>query len=149
MLHAAGLALAAAVALVQAPRADAPNLRPGQYEKTTDVSMAGRKMPSRTDTTCIEGKDLKDLAKALATRKNPDECTISDYKATAGAVAYTQECALPGGARTTMTTDVTFTSPESFRALVVMKTSGGTAPMPFLQDTTITVTAKRIGDCKK
>src|SRR5512142_2641265 len=104
--RAAALALAAAVALAQAPHAEAPTLRPGQYEKTTELSMAGRKMLPRTDASCFEGKDMKDLAQSLAGRRRPEACTMSDYRATAGSVAYTQECALPNGMRTTMKADI-------------------------------------------
>jgi Protein of unknown function (DUF3617) len=138
-------------ALGTAVVADTPHLRPGQYEKTTAMTIAGRgSPPPRKSLMCVTADDIKDFSKKLSARPQQDHCTVADYKESSGAVSYTQTCTLPDGSRATAKANLTFSSDESFRAVIEMSSSGGqaaAAPGVF-QGSTITVTARRIGECR-
>jgi hypothetical protein len=132
--------------------ADAPRLRPGQYERTIAATIPGRPAaPPRKTTQCITADDVKNFSKAMNTRSDQQGCAINDYKQSATDVSYTQTCAVPDGSRLTSTVIITFPTEETFRAVVETSSTGGTLSdkYPMLQHSTITMTAKRIGDCSK
>jgi hypothetical protein len=126
-------------------------LRPGQYERTTEVTMTGRgKLSPRTESQCITAEDVGKFWNALQTRRDQN-CTRSDYKQTEKSSSYTQICQA-GDSTMTSRVNVTFTSAESFQAVIEMNSTGqaAAAASPLLQGaTTMTVTGKRVGDCKK
>ena len=130
--------------------AQTPNLRPGRYETTSEISMPGSpaKMPPRKDEACITAEDVKDLSRTLAKNSPMQKCTVSNSKVTGTALVFTKECANADGLKMQYTGDVTFTS-DAYHAVVHMRDSSGRATNPMLKGSTITVTAKRIGDCTK
>jgi len=144
-------AFAAAVMLAAPLFAQTPRLRPGQYEKQIELTMKGRgSRPPRKELQCVTADDIKDFSRNLGGRPKEQNCAVSDYKQTSSAVSYTQTCTTPDGS-VTMNATITFPSDETFRAVVETSSTGGraSAASPLYQGSTITVTAKRIGDCAK
>lgn len=132
--------------------ADLPRLRPGLYERTTATTIPGRPgEPARETTTqCIIAADIKDFWKAMHSRTLEPDCGVSDYKQSPTKVRYTRIC-IVGGARMTSKETITFPTPETFRAVVETTRTGGRSSdqIAMLDGSTITVTARRIGDCSK
>jgi uncharacterized protein DUF3617 len=151
-LAAASLALAllAAASYSLTLLAQTPNLRPGKYEDTEEISIPGRpgKMPPRKYVRCFTAEDLKDWNNLFKEDDNRGSCKIADRKATATTLVLTKECSNAAGVFTA-TIDVTVTSPDSYHAVVNMKQSSGRATNPMLQGSTTTATAKWIGECTK
>jgi hypothetical protein len=144
------LALLAAATYSLTVLAQTPNLRPGKYEDTEEISIAGRpgKMPPRTHVRCFTAEDLKDWSSLSNEDDKRGTCKIVDRKATGTTLLLTKECSNAAGVFTA-TIDVTVTSADSYHAVVTMKQSAGRATNPILQGSTTTATAKRIGDCTK
>jgi Tfp pilus assembly protein FimT len=131
--------------------AQTPILRPGQYERTTELTMTGRgKLPPRKTTDCVSADDVNDFSRKLRTRERSEQCTTSNHKQTDTSVSYTQECTTPDGNRVTFNATVTFTA-ESYQAVVTTSSTGGQAAAvsPLFAGSTMTITGKRIGDCAK
>ena len=145
------LSLAGAIAMSLAAFAQTPNLRPGKYETTSAISLPGSptKMPRRTDEACLTADDVKDLSKRLVRNDQKGNCTLSNSKVTGTALAFTMECTVSDGLKMLYTGDVTFPSSESYHAVVTMKDTSGRATNPMMRGSTITTTAKRIGECTK
>jgi hypothetical protein len=146
-----GLALTVS-ALATPLFAEPPRLRPGQYEIQTALTMPGRASAApRTKVQCVTAEDIKDFSRRFGTRPQQEPCTMADYKQSSSAVSYTQTCAVPDGSRVTMKANFTFPSDETFRALVETSSTGGqaAAASPLYRGSTITITAKRIGECRK
>jgi Protein of unknown function (DUF3617) len=142
-----GLAGALAVSFVAL--AQSPGLKPGKYEIASEISMAGRTMPPRKDEACYTTDDVKDLSRTLVKDDQKRHCTVSNSKVSGTALSFTKSCTSAEGLTMTYTGDVMFTSAESYRAVVTMKDSSGRATNPMLRGSTITTTAKRIGECAK
>ena len=132
-------------ALVPAVSAQTPTLRPGQYELVSEFSMAGRTggLPARKEQHCFTAQELQDLAASVAKGNAKQNCKVLDSKTLGSTQTFTTECENPDGTRLTSSGEVTFTSPDSYRVVVTMKRP--TSP----DGTTITISAKRIGDCAK
>jgi hypothetical protein len=132
--------------------AELPRLRPGKYEVQTQLAMPGRaSAPPRAKEQCIGPEDLKDLSRKLSTMPQKPNCAVSDYKQSAGAVRFTQICNVPDASFISKV-NLTFPSDESFRGVVELSSTWGPdAPEvpPMYRGSTITITAKRIGDCTK
>jgi len=137
--------LLTAAAVVPALSAQAPTLRPGQYELVSEFSMAGRTggLPGRKDQHCYTAQELQDLASRVAKSNAKQHCTVLNSKTSGSTTTFTTECVNPDGSRLTSSAEVNVTSQDSYRVVVTMK--GPTNP----GGTTITINARRIGDCAK
>ncbi len=147
------LTFAAAVTLASAFTGELPRLQPGKYEVQTQLAMPGRpSAPPRTKEQCIGADDLKNFSKALSTGPQKDNCAVSDYKQSAGAVSYTQICNVPDASLISKV-NLTFPSDASFRGVIELSSSfgpdAGRGVPPMYHGSTITIMAKRIGDCTK
>jgi Protein of unknown function (DUF3617) len=127
--------------------AQTPSLRPGNYEKTEEISMAGRpsKSPPRKAVVCLGDQDVKDLGKIPIGDNAKQVCMDSDQKVAGTTITLTRSCTVPDGSKIVLGLTMTFTSAESYRGVATYKSASG----PFKTRATITTTAKRIGDCKK
>jgi len=139
--------------MLATPRfAELPQLRPGLYETRTVLTMPDHdKAPTpRKKLQCITADDLKDLSRKLSTMPPKDNCTISDYKQSAGAVSFTQVCNV-ADASFISKVNLTFPSDESFRGVAELSSTGPEARKgpPMYRGSTMTVTAKRVGNCTK
>ncbi|HEY7290182.1 MAG TPA: DUF3617 family protein [Vicinamibacterales bacterium] len=143
--------LAIAAALVPALLAAATSpLKPGEYELTTQFSVPGRpKMPEQTDRHCYTAAQLEELAKVMGGGRGTNQsCKVVDSKTTGSKLTFTTECVRPSGPPVTMVGDVTFTSSESYHAIMTMKAAvDGNGSSPRVAGT-FDITGKRIGECK-
>ena len=110
--------------------------------------MAGRavKLPARKDVACVTADDLKDWSRNLVKTSDRVTCKLSDYKPSGNHLTFVRQCTTTSGQQTTYEGDVTFTPPDSYHA--VMNFSGG-APGSPTAGSTITINARRVGDCAK
>ena len=148
----AAIVCAGVAAVATTFAAEMPRLRPGQYERMTVLSLPrGVGTQPRKNMQCITAEDIKDFSKRLNDAQPERNCTVSDYKQSAAEVSYTQKCALPDRSSITFVANMTFPSDDTFRAVIKTSSSGGQAAAAGLlyQGATITVTAKRIGECTK
>jgi hypothetical protein len=131
--------------------AQTPTLKPGRYEVVSEISLAGRgeKLPPRKDLHCYTSQELADLPKIIAGRASSPNCKVLSSKIVESTLTYTTECATGGEGRVISSGEVQFTSSESYHAVVTMKQSAGRAANPMLGGSTLTITAKRVGDCEK
>jgi len=139
------IAVLFAVALVPVLSAQTPTLRPGQYELVSEFSMPGRPagLPGRKDLHCYTAQELQDLGNSVAKTNASQNCKVLDSKTVGPKMTFTTECANANGNRMTSSGEVNVLSQDSYRVVVNMKTP--TSP----DGTTITINAKRIGDCTK
>jgi len=137
--------LLTAAVVVPAVSAQTPTLRPGQYELVSEFSMAGRtgELPARKDQHCYTAQELQELARSVAKSNAKQNCKVLNSKTTGSTTTFTTECVSPDGSRLTSSGEVSVTSQDSYRVVVTMRrptNPGGT---------TITINARRIGDCAK
>ena len=73
--------------------AQAPPLRPGQYEIKTEMSVAGQpvKMPPRRDVHCYTPEELQNLGTSMGHDK-AQNCKVVSSKTTGSTLAFTTEC---------------------------------------------------------
>ena len=142
-----------AAALAPTMFAAAPTLKPGQYEIVTEFSVAGQpaRMPPRKMQHCYTPKDVEDVAQLAAGQRAAEKnCKVLSSKVAGATVTFTTECANTDGSTLTIAGELTFISPESFRSVVNMKQSGAKDEVAAMfNGTTMTSTAKRIGECGK
>ena len=152
MTHPRTIAFGVAMLIAAPLFAELPRLRPGQYETQTELAMPGRdKTAPRKKLQCVTADSIKDFSRNLSAGPREENCTRSDYKESASAVSYTQTCAVRDGSSLTMKANITFPTDETFRAIVVTSSTGGeaSAASALYRGSTITITAKRVGDCTK
>jgi Protein of unknown function (DUF3617) len=118
--------------------AQAPNIQPGQYEGTGEVTMSGSpvKLAPSTTTFCINEKDRPGFPPA----PSGYTCTVTEYNQDGNKVTMTRVCK---GNDNTLTQhgEVTFASNAYSGTWNMTNTSGRNWSMKF--------SAKRIGDCPK
>jgi hypothetical protein len=129
--------------------AQTPALLPGQYELKTVMSVAGHpgNMPARRDVHCYTAEELGNLGRSMGHDK-AQNCKVVTSKTTGSALAFTTECPANDG-KSIITGTVTHLSPESYHAVVSMKSTSSRADDPFGQGMSLDITGKRIGDCGK
>lgn len=114
------------------------NMKPGQWEISTKMEMAGMpmQMPAVTHTQCITEEDLV----PLTAQYQNDDCKIKNKKISGDTLSWEMECDAEDG-KITGTGEVTY-SGTSFNGKMIIKTPG---------DMTMknTITGKRIGNCTK
>jgi hypothetical protein len=152
-LAAIAVATGATIRIVSAggvPAAD-PTLRPGQYELVSEIALLGRadKAPPRKELHCYTPDELRTLANIIVRKQATQDCKVLSSNVVGSTMKVTTECAIGDGNSLTSSAEVQFTSAESFHAVVTMKQIGGRAANPIMGGSTITITAKRIGDCAK
>lgn len=113
------------------------NLKPGQYEVTTEMSFPGMKLPPQTRQECIPSSDFKEIARKLMDLNNVNsDCKTSEPKLTANTVTFTRTCS-----NGVWSSELIYAG-DSFSGTTKGKDNKG-------GDSTAKVTAKRIGDCTK
>ena len=133
--------LAIAVGLVSA-LAQSP-LRPGQWETTMQMEMAGSpiQMPAMKTARCITPEDAKDPSRSLPTgpqgRGNQkSDCKVSDYKTSGNTVTWKMACTSPEPM--TGAGEMTFTD-DAYNGTMNMEMQGRGMNMK--------IAGKRVGDC--
>jgi hypothetical protein len=152
-LLAMGVAAAASVGVPGVPAlAQTVTLRPGQYEATSELALpAGSpvKIPPQKDVICITAEDLRDLPTKIVKGGPFQNCKVTEQTVTATGIKFTKECTGPDGKPVMYIADVTFTSSESYRQVVHMSGGSGRGNNSPIPRSTMTGTAKRVGDCTK
>jgi hypothetical protein len=113
-------------------------MRPGQYELTTDMTIAGKRAPTMTTSDCITADVLKDAPKLVIEAAQDQNCTISDLVRAADRMTFNFTCT-EDGVRYVSRTEMTFGT-DSYSAAVTTTAEG--------QTTITTMKARRTGECK-
>jgi len=140
-----------AAALAPALFAAAPTLKPGQYEVVAEMSMTGPpvRMPAQKLLHCYTPQELEDLAATIAGRSATEKCKVLSSKLTGSTLTFATACAYADGSTLTTSGEVTFTSQESYRAVVNLKQRGERAMDSILDVSTSVSTPKRIVEYAK
>ena len=132
-------------------------LRPGQYEVTLEMNLAGVPGDAPKAVTdaagfnkdkrleCITADELKegkgtDIARLFAREAEESNCKMSDVKTAGNKLTFTTTC-VEDDVRMTMQTEMTF-GPDSMAGVTTSKDQQG-------RTSTVKTTAKRVGECKK
>jgi hypothetical protein len=140
MLFTSALACLLAASLL---RAEEVTMRPGEYEMTTEMQMAGGRqpMPPTTFRHCFSADDVKDWNRVI--RENPHKssnCQIQDMKTTGSHASWTMTCS--SGAKATAQAE---RSTDGYDITMNMEMPGQSGRNKVKVHTV----AKRLGDCAK
>jgi uncharacterized protein DUF3617 len=117
-------------------------MRPGNWEVLMKMSMAGMDMPPMKQTQCITEEMLKDPQSAIPKGPNSqgaNDCKMSDYRMTGSTASYKMVCTKPQAM--TMVGEMKYSGTDAYVGTVQMDMSG--------QKMTMSMDAKRVGDCTK
>ena len=140
-----------------APVSGQVQLRPGQYEVTLEMNLAGIPTEAQKAVTdaaefnknkrleCITAAELKegkgiDIARLFAREAEEANCKMSDVKTIGNTLTFTTTC-VEDDIRMTMNTEMTF-GPDSMTGFTTSKDNEG-------RTSTVKTRAKRVGDCKQ
>ena len=117
-------------------------MRPGNWEVIMKMSMPGMEMPPMKQTQCVTQEMLKDPQSAIPRGPNSqgaNDCKMSDYKMTGSTASYKMVCTKPQAM--TMVGEMKYSGTDAYVGTVQMDMSG--------QKVSMTMDAKRVGDCTK
>jgi Protein of unknown function (DUF3617) len=117
-------------------------MRPGNWEVIMKMSMPGMEMPPMKQTQCVTQEMLKDPQSAIPKGPNSqgaNDCKMSDYKMTGSTASYKMVCTKPQAM--TMVGEMKYSGTDAYVGTVQMDMSG--------QKVSMTMDAKRVGDCSK
>lgn len=119
---------------------------PGLWRITTQMAgmPAGVAMPAIE--TCVTRQDFADMQRSPG-QEAPEgvECSEQTFRRDGDAMVGHSVCEMPGGGRAE--TDMRVTGDFSRRYTMEVRTRMTPAPAPSVAETTMTMTAERIGDC--
>jgi hypothetical protein len=138
--------IAAVALLVVAVTAIAQSspIRPGSWEVTMQMQMAGSpvQMPEMKTTQCVTPDQVKDPSSTLPTgpqgRGGKNDCKVQDYKMSGNTATWKMVCTTPQPM--TSTGEMTFTD-DSYNGTMTMDSAQG--------QMTMKMAGKRLGDCTK
>jgi hypothetical protein len=120
------------------------SIRPGRWEVTMQMQMAGSpiQMPEMKSTRCVTPEDAKDPSRAVPTGPEgrggqTSDCKVADYKVSGNTATWKVMCSSPQPM--TMTGEMTFND-DSYTG--TMKSDTPQGPM------TMKMAGKRLGECK-
>lgn len=120
------------------------SIRPGRWEVTMQMQMAGSpiQMPEMKSTRCVTPEDAKDPSRAVPTGPEgrggqKSDCKVADYKVSGNTATWKMVCSSPQPM--TMTGEMTFND-DSYTGTMTSDTPQG--PM------TMKMAGKRLGECK-
>jgi Protein of unknown function (DUF3617) len=117
-------------------------MRPGNWEVIMKMSMPGMEMPPMKQTQCVTQEMLKDPQSAIPKGPNSqgaNDCKMSDYRMTGSTASYKMVCTKPQAM--TMVGEMKYSGTDAYVGTVQMDVSG--------QKMSMTMDAKRVGDCTK
>jgi hypothetical protein len=138
--------LSAALALLVTGIAIAQSspIRPGRWEVTMQMQMAGSpiQMPEMKTTRCVTPEDAKDPTRSLPSGPEgrggqKSDCKVSDYKVSGNTATWKMACTTPQAM--TGTGEMTFTD-DSYTGTLKTEMAQGQMAMKMA--------GKRLGDCK-
>jgi hypothetical protein len=114
-------------------------MRPGNWEVTMKMNMAGMDMPPMKQQQCITQDMLKDPQSAIPKSPASGDCKMTDYKFTGTTATYKMECTKPQPM--TMIGEMKYSGTDAYTGSVQMEMNG--------QKMSMNMDAKRLGDCAK
>jgi hypothetical protein len=121
------------------------SIRPGRWEVTMQMQMAGSpmQMPEMKTTRCVTPEDAKDPVRSMPTGPEgrggqKSDCKVADYKTSGNTATWKMVCTSPQAM--TMTGEMTFND-DSYTGTMRSDTAQG--------QMTMKVAGKRLGDCSK
>ena len=120
--------------------ADMEGPKPGKWKMTTTLSAAPKPV---TVETCVAQTSFKDMD--AAKQKAGVTCTEQSYRREGADIVGRSVCTIQGGMK--VITDSRISGDFTSRYTVDAKTVMDPAPTPAMKETTMKITAERIGDC--
>lgn len=119
--------------------------RPGLWRITTRIPgmPAGVALPAIE--TCVTRQDFSEMRRGPGQAPDGVQCTEQRFRRDGDAMVGHSVCNMPDGVRAE--TDMRVTGDLSRRYSTEVRTRMTPAPDPSMADTTMTMTAERIGDC--
>ena len=115
-------------------------MRPGRWERTSQMQMPGMQMPEMKTTQCVTPEQLKDPSSALpdpsSAPGDKQACKLSDYKASGNTVTWKMACS--GAQAMTGNGEMTFAG-DAYTGTIKMSMQQG--------EVTMKLAGKRVGDC--
>jgi hypothetical protein len=115
-------------------------LKPGKYQTTADMELNGQKMPSQSDTRCIDAKET-DIDAMLDQAKTDPTCELQNVKKSTGKVSFDVVCKPPKASKGHG--EITYSAEEMDMTVAV------TAKHPQQGEMKMNMHShsKRVGDC--
>ena len=118
--------------------AQAPVMKPGNYEISMKMSMPGMEMPPMTQTQCVTEAMVKDPQSAIPKGPAGGDCKASDYKMVNNTATFKMTCTQP--VPMVMVGEMTYAG-DSYSGTMTVDAAGQSMVMAY--------TAKRLGECPK
>lgn len=122
---------------------DAP--RPGMWRVTTSMAGMPEGMAMPSVETCVKQASFEEMQRGGAQLPEGVDCSAPSFRRDGNAMVGHSVCTMPDGVRTESDTRVT--GDFNSRYTMEVKTRTTPAPTPAMAETTMTMTAERIGDC--
>ncbi|MBA4013686.1 MAG: hypothetical protein C0481_17635 [Phenylobacterium sp.] len=120
--------------------ADLEGPKPGKWKMTTTLSAAPKPITAET---CVAKTSFKDMD--AAKQKAGMTCSEQSYRREGADIVGHSVCTIQGGMK--VITDSRISGDFTSRYTVEAKTVMDPAPTPAMKETTMKITAERIGDC--
>lgn len=133
-------AVPAAPAAPALAAADLEGPKPGKWKMTTNLSAAPKPV---TVETCVAQTSFKDMD--AAKQQAGVTCSEQSYRREGADIVGHSVCTIQGGMK--VITDSRISGDFTSRYTIDAKTVMDPAPTPAMKETTMKVTAERIGDC--
>ena len=113
---------------------------PGKWKLTTELSAAPKPV---TVETCVAKTSFKEME--AARQQAGVSCSEQSYRKEGADIVGHTVCAIQGGIK--ITTDTRISGDFTSRYTIEGKTLMDPAPTPAMKETTMKITAERLGDC--
>ena len=120
--------------------ADLDGPMPGKWKLTTELSAAPKPV---TVETCVAKTTFKDME--TARQQSGVTCTEQSYRKEGADIVGHSVCQIQGGMK--ITSDTRISGDFNSRYTIEGKTVMDPAPTPAMKETTMKITAERLGDC--
>lgn len=123
-----------------APAADIEGPKPGKWRMTTELASIPKPVVVET---CLAKTSFKEMQ--TAQQQAGVTCAEQTFRREGADYVAHASCSYPGGMKATI--DSRFTGDFNTRYVMESKTVMDPAPTPAMKETTLKVTAERLGDC--
>lgn len=120
--------------------ADMEGPKPGKWRMTTELSAAPKPVVAET---CVAKTTFKDMQ--AAKQQSGVTCSEQSFHREGADIVGRSVCTIQGGMK--ITTDSRITGDINSRYTMTAKTVMDPAPTPAMRETTMKMTAERLGDC--
>lgn len=120
--------------------ADLEGPKPGKWKLTTELSAAPKPVSVET---CVAKTSFKDME--AARQQAGMTCSEQSYRREGADIVGRSVCTIQGGMK--VTSDTRISGDFNSRYTIEGKTTMDPAPTPAMKETTMKITAERLGDC--